>query len=49
MEGARNRRCGESQNIDVCFQLFDFFFVCDPEALFLIDYQKPEVFVDNVF
>jgi hypothetical protein len=40
MQGTRNRRGGERQDIDLLAEAFDFFFMGDPEAVFLIDHQQ---------
>ena len=44
MQGSRNRCCRKSEDINITFQGFDFFLVCNAETLFLIDYKQPEFF-----
>ena len=43
LKGARDRRRGQGQNMDLGSQRLEAFLVGDPEMLFLVDNQKPEV------
>ena len=49
MQSPRNRRRRHCQNIDIFLELFDFLFVRDTKALFLIDDQKTEILEFHIF
>ena len=45
MESTGNRRCRQSQNIHIFFQLFNLFLMLYAESLFLINNQKSQILV----
>ena len=49
VQGTRNRCRRHRQNIDIFLELFDFLFVRDTKALFLIDDQKTEILEFHIF
>ena len=49
LQRPRNRRGGQRQNMDIGFQLFEFFFMGNPEMLFFINNQQAEIGKSDVF
>ena len=48
IEGARNRRCGEGEDVDLRTQCFQLLFLTHAESVFLIDDDKPEIPVAEI-
>ncbi len=48
VEGARDGGGGESEDVDLAEEVFEFLFMCDAETLFFIDYSEAEVFVGDI-
>ncbi len=44
VQGARDRRCGQGQNVDVGAHRFDALFVAHPEAVLFVNDQQPQIF-----
>ena len=49
LQGARYRRGGQCQDMDVAAQLFQALLVGDAEMLFLVDHQQGQVLKGNLF
>ena len=43
MQRARYGRCRHSKAIDIFLYVLDFFFMLNPETLFFVQHQKPQV------